>query len=397
MTPREDGVPFEEQWQLFKTQQEISLFQHDHGLVRVTALPTHAALHSSWPETLTTMAINVVVLWWSYGSTKDILKQSQTVRKLVRILPYGRQIVHSWIQEESKNKPKLTWYPESWIFTFLVPVFLIGLWFAQFSVAEIRHVSAGWVDVNLTPAGPLILSIGYWVAVKKHCLALILAIVTGLHIGAVITIVVQRSVPVKGFGTVAYNITDSSGCVPVGNMTYLEGGARAPTFKAIQKVQIVYSILLLIAIPAVILTVASVLVVVAFPFVKAWQLFNWAFRWVKWCFSGSSGWQGNGWDDADLEGGNGQGPGEKKRQRNTKREKFKRVIGPVIELIPLGFSFASLGMSFALFLYEVAVALRGIPVVLSGNCMLVELSPKLGFWDAPIDPWWKVLVQLVGL
>ena len=47
--------------------------------------------------------------------------------------------------------------------------------------------------------------------------------------------------------------------------------------------------------------------------------------------------------------------------------------------------------------YEVIVATKGRPVVISGNCMLVELDPKWGFLDSEIEVWWKVLVSFSGL
>ena len=47
--------------------------------------------------------------------------------------------------------------------------------------------------------------------------------------------------------------------------------------------------------------------------------------------------------------------------------------------------------------YEIRIALLGTPVVISGNCMLVELNPKWGFYDTEIEDYWKVLVSLTGL
>jgi hypothetical protein len=61
------------------------------------------------------------------------------------------------------------------------------------------------------------------------------------------------------------------------------------------------------------------------------------------------------------------------------------------------FGVASLLMSAPLLIYQIDLAVKGTPVVLSGNCMLVELSPRVGFLDAPIDAWWKAVVQWVGL
>jgi len=46
--------------------------------------------------------------------------------------------------------------------------------------------------------------------------------------------------------------------------------------------------------------------------------------------------------------------------------------------------------------YEVLIAAKGTPVVISGNCMLVELDPRFGFYDSEIDTWWKLLISLGG-
>lgn len=54
-------------------------------------------------------------------------------------------------------------------------------------------------------------------------------------------------------------------------------------------------------------------------------------------------------------------------------------------------------LSFPLLIYEAIIATKGTPVVISGNCMLVKLDPKLGFLDSEIDSCWKVLVGITGL
>ena len=46
--------------------------------------------------------------------------------------------------------------------------------------------------------------------------------------------------------------------------------------------------------------------------------------------------------------------------------------------------------------YEIVIASLGRPVVISGNCMLVELDPKFGFLDFEIETWWKVLTGITG-
>ena len=48
-------------------------------------------------------------------------------------------------------------------------------------------------------------------------------------------------------------------------------------------------------------------------------------------------------------------------------------------------------------IYESIIAGKGTPVVISGNCMLVELNPKWGFLDSEISNWWKALELIAGL
>lgn len=47
-------------------------------------------------------------------------------------------------------------------------------------------------------------------------------------------------------------------------------------------------------------------------------------------------------------------------------------------------------------IYEVVVASKGTPMVVSGNCLLVELNPSKGFLDSDINTRWKVLTSFMG-
>jgi hypothetical protein len=47
--------------------------------------------------------------------------------------------------------------------------------------------------------------------------------------------------------------------------------------------------------------------------------------------------------------------------------------------------------------YEVIIAVKGTPIGISGNCMLVELNPRFGFLDSMIESWWKVFVSITGM
>lgn len=51
----------------------------------------------------------------------------------------------------------------------------------------------------------------------------------------------------------------------------------------------------------------------------------------------------------------------------------------------------------SVFIYEVIIATLGRPVVISGNCMLIELDAKLGFLDSEIQSYWKAFTGITGL
>lgn len=62
-----------------------------------------------------------------------------------------------------------------------------------------------------------------------------------------------------------------------------------------------------------------------------------------------------------------------------------------------GWSTLLVGFSFIpQLVYEVVIATKGMPVVISGNCMLVELDPRFGFFDTVVPLYWKVLMGFVG-
>jgi hypothetical protein len=48
-------------------------------------------------------------------------------------------------------------------------------------------------------------------------------------------------------------------------------------------------------------------------------------------------------------------------------------------------------------IYEGVIAGKGTPVVISGDCMLIELNPKWGFLDSEIENWWKATELITGL
>jgi len=47
-------------------------------------------------------------------------------------------------------------------------------------------------------------------------------------------------------------------------------------------------------------------------------------------------------------------------------------------------------------IYSCVVATRGRPMIVSGNCLLVELDPRLGFYDSVIPADWKAITSFMG-
>ncbi|KAF3938668.1 hypothetical protein ABW19_dt0206070 [Dactylella cylindrospora] len=53
-------------------------------------------------------------------------------------------------------------------------------------------------------------------------------------------------------------------------------------------------------------------------------------------------------------------------------------------------------LAFAEFVFTIYVAMRGTPMVVSGNCLLVEQSPALGFLDSSVPGTWKRIGSIMG-
>lgn len=67
-------------------------------------------------------------------------------------------------------------------------------------------------------------------------------------------------------------------------------------------------------------------------------------------------------------------------------------------LIPkILFPLSTILICIPLLIYECVIATKGMPVVISGDCMLVELDPRWGFLDSEIETFWKALVGIGGL
>jgi hypothetical protein len=82
---------------------------------------------------------------------------------------------------------------------------------------------------------------------------------------------------------------------------------------------------------------------------------------------------------------NGRDVEEETRMDGEERRSFGCTVAMVLFVIYV-----------PVLVYEIIIASLGRPVVISGNCMLVELDPKFGFLDSGIETWWKALTSITG-
>ncbi|KAK0649741.1 hypothetical protein B0T16DRAFT_410635 [Cercophora newfieldiana] len=325
-----------EQYQLCEKELEIQILQNTHGLVRVDATPTHAALEPGWPEVLATLTINLGIFLWSRFTEHGV---------------YLNRFV-----------------------SFLLPVGITALWFATFVVAQLKFTSAGWISASLTTTLALLATIVDWlVAVfvwgdsrrtqpfASGWVPVIIGtigFIGTLEVACVFAAVVQRFVTSTEYGAVAYDINDSHGCIPRGgdaNFPFLQQGVRSRIFSVIQLAQAVYSL-------------AACFALVPFALRKGKRM-------VKEMML-----------DTGLSNPNAFGAWMNHLVAARGFARFMQTYLPVATLVS----------GAPMLLYGAIIATRGVPVAISGNCMLVELSPRFGFLDSEVDLWWRVLAGAVG-
>lgn len=272
-----------ERWTLCQTDACITNLQHSDNLVVVSSIPTKAAMHPGWPETLIGVCF---ALWaWINYVTGD----------------GDREAVTAW--------------------TLLSFAAVNIFWVVTFGFIESEKSTGGWLSV-LWSATTTLLNV--WLVVNKRiglsATLTVLALFQGLASWAVI---IQRW---KGeVGSIAYEITNSHGCVPYDGFTFLQQGMRSRAFRIIQ-------------------TVESVYITVVNMFVS--------------CIGASGSSHGS----------------------------LKVASGSLLLMIYI-----------PVLVYEVIIAVKGTPIAISGNCMLVELNPRFGFLDSEIESWWKAFVSITGM
>jgi hypothetical protein len=219
------------------------------------------------------------------------------------------------------------------IFPLLWPVIADIAWITIFAFIEKEKEMGGWISVM---DGSLTFILSAWALEgEAYSISVVLFVIFAFQGAGSLAIVIQRW---KGdIGSVAYLITDNNGCIPNNGFGYLQQGARSRAFRIIETAEWVYAgpVICGVMIYAIIL--------------------------------------------AAVEG----------NERESKARRY-RILNAV----------AGLGLLIIwipIIVYESIIAVKGRPVVISGNCMLVELDPKWGFLNSEIVTWWKVIEGLTGL
>jgi len=291
-TPTSSSPP-PQRYELCKTEIDILNLQQSYGLIPVTATPTHSAFQPSYPETISSIAFAVFAI---YVAAKE--------KKRTAAADMGT----------------------------LVPPIVVGIfWTISFATIEHRQATGGWLsatDISITA------NFTAWAIEAGHLfIAYPFLLFWSFQGTGTWAIVIQRW---KGIvGSVAYLISDTNGCTPYADLSYLEQGARSRAFKIIQTVEVVYA--------SLILSVVSL--------------------------SATWGFYTSGVRNA---------PGTHKDIRAFAATMLLLIHIPVL-------------------VYQSIIAVKGTPVAISGNCMLVELDPRWGFYDSRIENWWKIVVSITGL
>jgi len=406
-----------DQYHLFKTTQEIDTFQSLHRLIKVDATPTNAAMQPGWPQGLWIFLLSIGIVVWSYRPWG--VKPPPALQCLLNLLP-------------------------GVFFDLFLPVVLAIWWLIGFITAELRYSTGGWISANLTNTGGIIATAMAWAISEDSMLISFGLVALGVveFIGTLV-IVIQRCKTSSGFGIIAYNITDMHGCVP-GSVEYLQRGARSPIFRYLQLGETLLSL--------VIVVIVYMKFDSAYDFrgpihlrrrLKEIERSSRAEETPRVTLQVSPVKQlqppsaaATPTETIDVERGTPDSPTrqpktatktgaeDEKREANphpsvsfrpTARgggmspicvlpfillsafgQIFSTLLGAVRKIPARRLGAGSIIVCLPGLIYTSAISTHGMPVVVSGNCMLVETSPRFGFYDARIETWWVVIVGFVG-
>ena len=278
------GLP-SERYELCETDEEIFALQETYGLIPVTATPTRAAVHPSWPGSVLSICVALYAFFVALNESRTTARAGSA--------------------------------------TIVIPLVIIVRWIIGFAIIEEQKSSGGWISA--TEASVTANFAGWAREAGFEGLYAFLVLVWSFQGAATSALWIQRWIGTVG--SIAYLVTDTNGCTPANGFEYLQQGARSRAFRIIQTTEAVFT--------AYALSYVSLSIM--------------------------------------QEGA----PGRHKTQRAILAAILMFIYVPVL-------------------VYEVLIAVKGTPVVISGNCMLVELDPRFGFYDSEIDTWWKLLISLGG-
>ncbi|VUC29356.1 unnamed protein product [Clonostachys rosea] len=261
-------------WKLAGSAEDIESFRSLYNLTLVDATPQEAALMPSWPQALFQflvvsppfVACCIGLAQIPFFGTKISLAQSLQV---------------------------------------VLTPFMFVAWCVSFGFTQTEKATAGWMSV---------LGWAAWCDLFERPFEYYALPPLVFQWVASFTLVIQRHV--GDIGTVAYQVNNLNGCVPVDGVAYLEQGARSHGFRIVQTATFVVSTLFMILL-----------------------------------FSVRAPW--------------------------------------LLSLLMIMPALAELVMA-------IVVGSKGTPMVVSGNCMLVELGPGDGFLDTGINTRWKVFASFMG-
>jgi hypothetical protein len=291
-------------WQLSKSHADVEAFRTEHNLILVDSSPTDAALQPSWPQALVQyLLIAPPINCWYSSHTTHTSWSSSSVEHSTSINGQLSSHYESHIPTTAYSHTNgFTLTPWNLLQGILSP-FLFIMWTISFGMAQHQVDTAGWLSVM---GWALWFDLAHLV-LGPFALPMLLFQWTGSF-----AVIVQRWT--SGFGSIAYNINNLNGCIPVDGLAYLQQGARAHSFKLLQSV--------------------------TFPVATLFMILN----------AGS----------------------------------------------PEGFNAFLATPALAELIYTAVLASKGTPMVVSGNCLLLELNPRVGFLDSSISTRWKAFSGFMG-
>jgi hypothetical protein len=189
-----------ERYELCQTDDDIAALQQQYGLTLVDSVPTNAAMHPGWPETLSSIVFALYSIFVSLNRSSR--------------------------HDSSALFGALLW-----------PIVVDIAWTIGFAILEREKFTGGWISVE--DGATTAIFIAWAFSIESYTIALLLSLFGAFQGMGALVIIIQRWK--KEIGTIAYMVVDTNGCTPYNGLGYLEQGARAQNFRILQLVEYLYS------------------------------------------------------------------------------------------------------------------------------------------------------------